>query len=180
MGKHTDHENISSARGVSLDKRVSAIELEQLRQQKDVTEITLAFHEAGNLLGTDLVLDTVIEDVGKTSFTDILDEETALALANMPPLETTRNTVPNINVAEALAEEMPTTKSQSTVVTGEYVIRFQFGVGAPISEWNEETLGWREAGQGTRFQDMEYPRLRIVQLKNKWPDYPIELYKLPD
>ncbi|ALG67592.1 hypothetical protein [Beggiatoa leptomitoformis] len=180
MIKHNNNEKsviTHLQKGVPLDKRVTAIEVEQLRQQKDVTEITLAFHEATDLFGEDLELGNILIEVSDDSLAKVIDEETALALANMPAIDNRRDKIiPNIDTNTMLLGL--DTEIAEPVLTGNYVIRFQFSKNTPVSEWNDETLGWREAGQGTRFRDAEYAKLRILQLKNKWPDYPIVLHEL--
>lgn len=60
------------------------------------------------------------------------------------------------------------------VLSGIYIC-LEFGSGAPVSEWSDETHGWRTQGLGTRYQTKEDAMLRLAELKKRWPDYPLKL-----
>ncbi|OQW87788.1 MAG: hypothetical protein BWK78_08755 [Thiotrichaceae bacterium IS1] len=52
-----------------------------------------------------------------------------------------------------------------------FFVKLVFGDNAPVSEWSDETHGWRTAGLGTR-----YPNQQIAaELKEKWPNYPLQI-----
>lgn len=57
-----------------------------------------------------------------------------------------------------------------------FIIRLDFGSGAPISEWSDETHGWRSQGLGTRYGEEKSAELKLTELKNKWPDYPLKIF----
>lgn len=56
-----------------------------------------------------------------------------------------------------------------------FYICLDFGAGAPVSEWSEETNGWRSKNQGTRYKSQAEAEQRYKQLKQKWPDYPLKI-----
>jgi hypothetical protein len=100
-----------------LKKKLAEIEMEQVRQQKDVQSLTL-------------------------------------------------ETIPNL--VEKAAPKV------AKVVSGIYIC-LEFGAGAPVSEWSDETHGWRTQGLGTRYTSKEEALQRLVELKQRWPDYPLKL-----
>ncbi|GEM_PF-1201531 len=57
-----------------------------------------------------------------------------------------------------------------------FVIRLDFGAGAPVSEWSDETHGWRSHELGTRYNTEELATKKLAELKQKWPDYPLKTY----
>ncbi|MEN9847461.1 MAG: hypothetical protein RL368_201 [Pseudomonadota bacterium] len=59
-------------------------------------------------------------------------------------------------------------------ISGIYIC-LEFGSGAPVSEWSDETHGWRTQGLGTRYPTKENALQRLVELKQRWPDYPLKL-----
>jgi len=56
-----------------------------------------------------------------------------------------------------------------------YVIRLDFGSGAPVSEWSDETNGWRSKNLGSRYLSQEQAEQKLAVLKKKWPDYPLKV-----
>jgi hypothetical protein len=56
-----------------------------------------------------------------------------------------------------------------------YVIVLDFGQGSPVSEWSDETNGWRTVGLGSRYQESAQAKKRYQELKAKWPEYPLRL-----
>lgn len=56
-----------------------------------------------------------------------------------------------------------------------YVIRLDFGSGAPVSEWSDETNGWRSRDLGSRYPAQEQAEQKLALLKKKWPDYPLKI-----
>ena len=60
------------------------------------------------------------------------------------------------------------------VLSGIYIC-LEFGAGAPISEWSDETHGWRTQALGTRYPTKEEALQRLAELKQRWPDYPLKL-----
>lgn len=56
-----------------------------------------------------------------------------------------------------------------------YVIVLDFGQGSPVSEWSDDTNGWRTTGLGSRYTDIEQAEKRFKELKAKWPEYPLRL-----
>ncbi len=55
-----------------------------------------------------------------------------------------------------------------------FVIRLDFGAGAPVSEWSDDTHGWRSHDLGTRYNTEELAEKKLAELKQKWPDYPLK------
>ena len=100
-----------------LKKKLAEIEMEQVRQQKDVQSLTV-------------------------------------------------EVIPNL--VEKAAPKV------AKVVSGIYIC-LEFGVGAPVSEWSDETHGWRTQGLGTRYSAKEEALQRLTELKQRWPDYPLKL-----
>jgi hypothetical protein len=68
-------------------------------------------------------------------------------------------------------EEKPIQKQKSSG----YTISLDFGSGAPISEWSDETHGWRTQGLGTHYPTRELADRKLLQLKKNWPDYPFKI-----
>jgi len=68
-------------------------------------------------------------------------------------------------------KEKPVQKQKSNG----YMISLDFGGGAPISEWSDETHGWRTQGLGTRYPTRELADRKLIQLKKNWPDYPFKI-----
>jgi hypothetical protein len=56
-----------------------------------------------------------------------------------------------------------------------YVIRLDFGAGAPVSEWSDETNGWRSKDLGSRYSSQQQAEQKLTELKKKWPDYPLKI-----
>lgn len=56
-----------------------------------------------------------------------------------------------------------------------YVIRLDFGAGAPVSEWSDETNGWRSKNLGSRYSTQQQAEQKLAELKKKWPDYPLKI-----
>lgn len=56
-----------------------------------------------------------------------------------------------------------------------YCIRLIFSASAPISEWSDETHGWRTAGLGSRYSSQALAEQRLAELKKRWPTYPLEV-----
>ncbi len=56
-----------------------------------------------------------------------------------------------------------------------YVILLDFGGGSPVSEWSDETNGWRTKGLGSRYAEVAQAKQRFHELKSKWPEYPLRL-----
>jgi hypothetical protein len=50
-----------------------------------------------------------------------------------------------------------------------------FGQGSPVSEWSDETNGWRTKGLGSRYRESAQAKQRYHELKTKWPEYPLRL-----
>jgi hypothetical protein len=68
-------------------------------------------------------------------------------------------------------KEKPVQKQKSSG----YAISLDFGGGAPVSEWSDETHGWRTQGLGTRYPTRELADRKLIQLKKNWPDYPFKI-----
>ncbi|MEK7989767.1 MAG: hypothetical protein VSS52_002075 [Thiotrichaceae bacterium] len=56
-----------------------------------------------------------------------------------------------------------------------YVIVLDFGQGSPVSEWSDDTNGWRTKGLGSRYRESAEAKQRFQELKTKWPEYPLRL-----
>ncbi|MCV6638727.1 hypothetical protein [Candidatus Albibeggiatoa sp. nov. NOAA] len=56
-----------------------------------------------------------------------------------------------------------------------YVILLDFGQGSPVSEWSDDTNGWRTKGLGSRYPEPAQAKRRFHELKTKWPEYPLRL-----
>lgn len=57
-----------------------------------------------------------------------------------------------------------------------FVIRLDFGSGAPVSEWSDETHGWRSQELGSRYNTEQLASQKLLELKKKWPDYPLRIH----
>lgn len=59
-----------------------------------------------------------------------------------------------------------------------FVVCLMFNVNSP-SEWSEDAGGgWRGKGMGTSYATRADAEKLLQQLKQKWPEYPIELHKV--
>ncbi|OQW94050.1 MAG: hypothetical protein BWK79_07880 [Beggiatoa sp. IS2] len=56
-----------------------------------------------------------------------------------------------------------------------YTVCLVFGSGAPVSEWSDETHGWRSRGLGSRYTTEQRARQKLTELKRRWPEYPLEV-----
>lgn len=101
-----------------LKKKLAELELEQVRQQKDVQSLT--------------------------------------------------SNVSNIPLLDKPAPKV------AKVLSGIYIC-LEFGAGAPVSEWSDETHGWRTQGLGTRYATQQDALQQLNALKQRWPDYPLKL-----
>ncbi len=72
----------------------------------------------------------------------------------------------------------PKKVSQKPQSKNGFVIRLDFGAGAPISEWSDETHGWRSKDLGTSYPSEQHALQRLSELKTKWPDYPLSLFEV--
>lgn len=55
-----------------------------------------------------------------------------------------------------------------------YVILLEFA-DAPVSEWSDETNGWRSKNLGSRYKSIHQADKKLAILKQKWPDYPLRI-----
>jgi hypothetical protein len=55
-----------------------------------------------------------------------------------------------------------------------YVILLEFA-DAPVSEWSDETNGWRSRNLGSRYNSIHQADKKLAILKQKWPDYPLRI-----
>ena len=67
-------------------------------------------------------------------------------------------------------------RTQKVETKNGFVIRLEFGAGAPVSEWSDETHGWRSQDLGTRYSTEQLAQERFSELKQKWPDYPLKIH----
>jgi hypothetical protein len=73
-----------------------------------------------------------------------------------------------------IKQEVPTPKKTVKSKEG-YFVKLVFGDNAPVSEWSDETHGWRTAGLGTRYPSQQLVEQKLAELKKKWPSYPLEV-----
>lgn len=73
-----------------------------------------------------------------------------------------------------IKQEAPTSKKIAKHKEG-YLVKLVFGDNAPISEWSDETHGWRTSGLGTRYPSQQVAEQKLAELKEKWPNYPLEI-----
>jgi len=59
-----------------------------------------------------------------------------------------------------------------------YIIRLVFGDKSPVSEWSDETNGWRTKGLGSRYNSKQDAEKKFSLLKKKWPSYPLKLIQV--
>lgn len=55
-----------------------------------------------------------------------------------------------------------------------YVILLEFA-DAPVSEWSDETNGWRSRSLGSRYTSIQQADKKLAILKQKWPEYPLRI-----
>jgi DNA topoisomerase VI subunit A len=55
-----------------------------------------------------------------------------------------------------------------------YVILLEFA-DAPVSEWSDETNGWRSKNLGSRYTSIQQADKKLAILKQKWPEYPLRI-----
>ena len=80
-------------------------------------------------------------------------------------------------VKEKTATSAPTGKTNSSSTSNQsvsYVICLMFDAKSP-TEWSGR--GWSEQGKGMRYSSLEQAKLIFQKLKQKWPDYPLKIYK---
>ncbi|MEN9460337.1 MAG: hypothetical protein RIS84_357 [Pseudomonadota bacterium] len=79
--------------------------------------------------------------------------------------------------SEEAITSIPTPKIAPAVKSakqGCFAVCLMFNQQAP-SEWSEETSGWRIAHHGMHFQDYQQALHCAEKLRNRFPDYPIEV-----
>ncbi len=159
-----------------LKRRIRLLEEEQERQSEDLT---------------------TLEQLRDLASIEELEQELAAIDSNMPISNKTRDTVrKNIDLSkepllipdedaplahikeehdiDLSMEMLGQHKNQSQVQQG-YVVCLMFNISTP-SEWSEEAGGgWRGKGMGTSYNNRADAAKILQQLKQKWPDYPIEL-----
>lgn len=79
-------------------------------------------------------------------------------------------------VNELTSIAIPNIKLKKVEIQNGFVIRLEFGAGSPISEWSDETHGWRSHNLGTRYTTEQQAKNRLIELKQKWPEYPLKIY----
>lgn len=81
----------------------------------------------------------------------------------------------DVNKLTEIVEVPITTKRPAKVSRESYIIRLVFSNNAPISEWSDETHGWRTAGLGSQYSNQQLAEQKLAALKKKWPTYPLEI-----
>jgi arginine deiminase len=64
--------------------------------------------------------------------------------------------------------------TKSTKTESYYIIRLMFDPKSP-QEWSGR--GWCERGKGIRYKNVETVKQSFRKLKQKWPDYPLKIFK---
>lgn len=177
----------------SLKERLRQLEVEQERQDKALDESIKDFQEILRLEAELLGIDEkeLQKAVGEILFIRDTEEETE-------QLEQKLDKVTNDIIEKAekkAAQEYGTEETDrlEAELTGldkspqppaakaaqdfYYVICLSYEAQTP-SEWSDESGGgWRERGKGKQYNDIKQAKRRLLQLKKKWPDYPLKIIK---
>jgi len=164
-----------------LKRRIQMLEAEQDKQTEDLTSL---------------------EQLRDLASIEELEQELAAIDQNMPVSDKARAAVQkdidlqkeelpetNLELDEPLAKPQQEQDIDLTLeglgqegdklnVQQGYVVCLMFNVNSP-SEWSEDAGGgWRGKGMGTSYATRAEADKLLQQLKQKWPDYPIESHKV--
>jgi len=91
-------------------------------------------------------------------------------------LEQDRQQEEVINLAEEISPEigLKMENINAKKSTKGYVVLLEFA-DAPVSEWSDETNGWRSKNLGSRYTSIQQADKKLAILKQKWPDYPLRI-----
>jgi len=135
-----------------LEERLKKLEDEQFRQQTDL-------HELEDIKRLEAQLKT-------------LSEEMDFDLSPKPKkfqLEKEQ-----LEIATKLESEL---KEKEDELGQGYVVCLLFNRKSP-TEWSDKSGGgWRQRGKGTRYTEIEEAKKRYLELRKKWPDYPLKILK---
>ena len=157
-----------------LKDRIRQLENEQNRQQDDLADLD----SLRNLVEIEALEKELVDIHQDQSSTDILstlddinlDFESELESVNVHVDSTAE--IHDIDLAELaeLEDETPSSKQQG------YIVCLLFNQDKP-SEWSEESGGgWRGPDMGTRYKTKAKALAVAQKLKQKWPDYPIQIF----
>lgn len=185
-----------------LEERLKHLEIEQENQDVTLNNIGDLEKEIRQLEATLATIDNyLIGPKGqKTDYSDLrdldsiekleqklahIDEEYTSESGKSPePSPTATKTTAKTSssptaVKEKTATSSSTSKTTSTPSSNQgaapsYVICLMFDAKSP-TEWSGR--GWSEQGKGMRYSSLEQAKLIFQKLKQKWPDYPLKIYK---
>ena len=142
----------------ALEERLRKLEDEQSRQQTDL-------HDLEDIKRMEAKLKNLAEEMDlELSQPENLSQRTKKFQLEKEELK----------IATKLESEL---KEKEDGVTTGYVVCLMFNPKSP-TEWSDKSGGgWRQRGKGTYYADIEEARKRYVELKKKWPDYPLKILK---
>jgi len=159
-----------------LKDRIRQLENEQNRQQDDLADLD----SLRNLVEIEALEKELVDIHQDQSSTDILstlddidlDFENKLENANINIGSNRSSEIHDIDLSELekLEDENSISKQKG------YIVCLLFNQDKP-SEWSEESGGgWRGPNMGTRYATKAKAQAVAQQLKQKWPDYPIQIF----
>jgi len=134
-----------------LEERLRKLEEEQFRQQNDL-------HDLEDIKRLEEQLKMLSDDFSMDAF-----KPKKFELAQ-----------DQLEIATKLESEL---KEKEEEITDGYVVCLLFNAKSP-TEWSDKSGGgWRQRGKGTRYATVDEAKKRFVELKKKWPDYPLKVLK---
>ncbi len=164
-----------------LRQRIRDLEREQERQQEDLNElnqlrdlaaITELEHELAELSkpgqGSNKPAKTSVQNI------DLAEEILLAEETKDVKIEPTSKEIHDIDLLDELdVDAKPVSRARQG-----FVVCLMFNTNSP-SEWADDAGGgWRGKGMGTVYANKTQAEKRYNELKNKWPDYPIQIHSV--
>jgi hypothetical protein len=180
-----------------LEERLKKLEIEQENQDVALNHIGDLEKEIRQLEATLATIDNYLIDPKgqKSDYSELRDlesiEKLEQKLAHIDEeyeqksgksLEPVTKTAAKTSSSPAIVKEKTATSTSTGKATSSstsnqaasYVICLMFDAKSP-TEWSGN--GWSEQGKGMRYSSLEQVKLTYQKLKQKWPDYPLKIYK---
>lgn len=165
-----------------LRRRIRQLEVEQERQQKDLTNLD-QFRD----LAAIAELENELKNIDKATLKKAIEAE----LGSDISLEAEQELADMVKQAKSsiaktvaqpaavhdidLSQEQLNGSDKAKSVKGGFSVCLVFNPQTP-SEWSEEGGGgWRGKGLGTHYATREEAEKRLQELKKKWPEYPLRI-----
>jgi len=144
----------------ALEERLKRLEDEQFRQQTDL-------HELEDIKRLEAQLKELAGEMD-------MDLDSAQQLSLSQKAKKFQLGKEQLEIATKLESEL---KEKEDGLTQGYVVCLLFNPKSP-TEWSDKSGGgWRQRGKGTYYATIEEAKKRYLELKKKWPDYPLKVLR---